>query len=67
MATPFDIRKDQRRRRRRARLSQKDLAVELDVSLTSISQYENGAELPFELTSEDYEAALQTLIARKGK
>lgn len=59
---------DQARRRRRARISQNEIAKRLDIALSKVSEYENGHKpLPWKLTSEDYEKALAAaLLAKKG-
>jgi transcriptional regulator with XRE-family HTH domain len=57
---------DQKRRRRRARVTIADLAARLDISVGALSQYENGkTSLPFELNAEDYERALLDAITAK--
>jgi transcriptional regulator with XRE-family HTH domain len=59
---------DQKRRRRRARISQREIAERLDISEGALSEYENGKkDLPFALTPEDYEAALVAAIKAKSK
>jgi len=59
---------DQRRRRRRARVNQADIAQRLSISVGAVSEYENEkAELPFELTPEDYERELQNAIRAKER
>lgn len=58
---------DQKRRRRRSRVTQAAVAARLNVSQGAISEYENGkADLPFELTPEDYERALAELIPEQS-
>lgn len=57
---------DQKTRRRRARVTQADLAARLRISEGALSEYENGkGALPFELTPEDYERALKEAIEAK--
>ena len=65
LALTFDP-TEQRRRRRRNRITQADIAKRLGISDGALSQYENGkTPLPFELTGEDYELAMaQALIDR---
>ena len=58
--------KQQAIRRRRARVTQPEMAARLNVSLSAISKYETGKEnLPWELTPEDYESALVEAISEK--
>lgn len=54
---------DQKRRRRRSRITQPDIARRLDISIAAVSEYEAGKKpLPFALTPEDYEVALTAAI-----
>ena len=54
---------EQAKRRRRARINQQKVANLLRISLAAISKYETGKEdLPWELTPEDYEHALDLLL-----
>ncbi len=65
--TPID-RRDQRIRRRRARLTQADVAAcfSTPISDSAVGDYERGErELPFEFTSDDYEDALAAAITKK--
>ena len=58
--------KQQAIQRRRARVTQPEMAARLNVSLSAISKYETGKEnLPWELTPEDYECALVEAISEK--
>ena len=57
---------DQAKRRRRARISQTEIARRLDIAISKVSEYETGKKaLPWELTSEDYERALLDAITDK--
>lgn len=58
---------DQKRRRRRARVTLADLATRLGCSTASLSLYENGKEpLPWGLDSDDYERALAAALLEKA-
>jgi transcriptional regulator with XRE-family HTH domain len=57
---------DQRKRRRRARVTQAAVAGRLGISTGALSEYESGKEpLPWELTPDDYEHALAEAIVAK--
>lgn len=57
---------DQARRRRRARITQTDMAKLLNIAISKVSEYETGKkDLPWELTPEDYERALLQAIQEK--
>lgn len=59
---------EQARRRRRARITQQEVAERLQISLGAVSKYETGADdLPWELTPEDYETALNGLLKERAK
>ena len=59
-------RTDQRSRRRRARITQSELAARLGISMSKVSEYETGKRpLPWELTAEDYERALAELCRER--
>lgn len=59
---------DQATRRRRARVTQRDIARRLNIPSPRISEYENGIDpLPWGLTPEDYERALTQAIGEKLK
>ena len=61
-------REDQRRRRRRARISQGEIARRLKCALSTVSEYENHkADLPWSLTEDDYELALAAALLAKSK
>lgn len=55
---------DQRKRRRRALLSQQEVGDQFSppISDTKVSEYERGGALPYEFTGEDYEVALAKAI-----
>lgn len=55
------------KRRRRARLTQRDLALALGCSISSISDFENGDPLPWLLTPDDYLAIVVTAEAQRAK
>ena len=66
--TMTPIHEDQARRRRRARISQTELAVFLKCAISKISEYETrGEPLPWEQTAEDYENALAEAIEAKRR
>ena len=58
---------DQRNRRRRARVTQGAIAAALNISVSTVSEYETGAKgsLPWGLTPEDYERALADLCKQR--
>lgn len=57
---------DQARRRRRERITQGQIAQRLRCSISRVSEYETGKKpLPWELTPEEYERALDALIAER--
>jgi transcriptional regulator with XRE-family HTH domain len=59
---------DQKRRRRRNRITLQQIADRLECSVSSVSEYENEIDpLPWELTPDDYERELQVLIAERAK
>ena len=59
---------DQRRRRRRARITQGDIAKRLSISSGALSQYESGKDpLPWGLAAEDYELALAAALLDKHR
>lgn len=60
---------DLAKRRRRARISQLELARALNISPSKVSEFEkHGQPLPWELTDEDYLAAIQQVLReREGK
>lgn len=65
--TAFDP-TDQRTRRRRARVTQLEVAQQFPtpISFTSVGNYERGDHaLPLEFTGQDYEDALAKAIAAK--
>ena len=68
MKVAYD-RAGQRKRRRRALLSQQDVGDQSNppISDTSVSEYEKGKPLPYDFTEEDYEMALAKAIVAKGK
>jgi transcriptional regulator with XRE-family HTH domain len=58
---------DQAKRRRRARISQAQLAARLNCAISKVSEYETGkGPLPWEQTPEDYERELAALIAERA-
>ena len=64
-ATVLDHR-DQAKRRRRARVSQLEIARILKIGKSKVSEYEvHGADLPWELTPEDYERALEQALRER--
>lgn len=57
---------DQARRRKRARVTQGEIARRLNVAQSAISEYEHGVDdLPWALTADDYEVALAAAITAK--
>lgn len=59
---------DQKSRRRRARVSQEDIATRLNISSGALSQYEkHGMALPWGLSPEDYERELLNAIRDKER
>jgi transcriptional regulator with XRE-family HTH domain len=59
---------DQARRRRRERITQGEIAQRLRCAISRVSEYETGKKpLPWELTAEDYEHALEALIAERER
>ena len=57
---------EQQRRRRRARVSQVELARHLNIAPSKVSEYETqGKPLPWKLTADDYESALAAAIKAK--
>lgn len=59
---------DQATRRKRARVTQRDIARRLNIPSSRISEYENAKNrktLPWGLTPEDYERALTQAIGEK--
>lgn len=58
---------EQAKRRRRARVTQEDMARLLGCAISKISEYETGKKpLPWQLTPEDYERALERAIRERG-
>ena len=67
MVTKTPDRADQAIRRRRARITQLELAMRLGCGVSKVSEYEkHGAPLPWGLTPEDYERALTAAIKAKA-
>lgn len=61
-------REDQARRRRRARITQSEIARRLNCHVSKVSEYETGKkDLPWELTPEDYERALADALAERER
>lgn len=59
---------DQARRRRRGRVPQTAIARILGIALSKVSEYEvHGKPLPWELTPEDYERALQQALSERKR
>lgn len=61
---------EQARRRRRNRISQAQLAERLNCAISKVSEYETGKSegaLPWEQTGDDYERALEALIAERER
>lgn len=58
---------DLRRMRRRARITQDEIANRLGISPSKVSEFEkHGVALPWELTGDDYEQALKDAIADRA-
>lgn len=60
--------KDQATRRRRARVTQTEMARRLKCAISKVSQYEtSGRDLPWKQTPEDYERELLNAIRDKER